>query len=101
MAHAIARSTATASSLIRPVNTKSRSLARCARSCSGRASIALSRRFAPVHVLAVSAATVEPVFNLHVDEHHEFFADGVLVHNCIWALSELMIKPSFDYSTWI
>jgi hypothetical protein len=33
---------------------------------------------------------LEPVFNLHVEGCHEFFANGVLVHNCIWACTYLL-----------
>lgn len=32
-----------------------------------------------------------PVYNLHVEGRHEFFANGVLVHNCIHGLTDLML----------
>lgn len=32
------------------------------------------------------------VYNLHVDGPNEFFANGVLVHNCVWALTDLMLE---------
>lgn len=35
-----------------------------------------------MRVLAVRRAGRAPVFNLKVDGSPEFFADGVLVHNC-------------------
>lgn len=31
----------------------------------------------------------EPVYDLTVADCPEFFANGVLVHNCVWALTEL------------
>ena len=30
----------------------------------------------------ISIGGLKPVYNLHVDECHEFFAGGILVHNC-------------------
>jgi hypothetical protein len=32
---------------------------------------------------------MQDVYNLHVENQHEYYANGVLVHNCVWALSEL------------
>ena len=29
-------------------------------------------------------AAAEPVFNLEIDGQHEYFANGILVHNCQW-----------------
>lgn len=37
---------------------------------------------------------MQPVFNLQVEDCPEFFANGILVHNCVWALTELKIDPS-------
>lgn len=38
---------------------------------------------APVRVLSISAGMApQPVFNLTVADAHEYFANGVLVHNC-------------------
>lgn len=48
-----------------------------------------NRRHVPVHVVGVYAAGEAPVFNLEVEGEHEFFANGVLVHNCIWAITDL------------
>ncbi|MFA5239791.1 MAG: hypothetical protein WC476_08825 [Phycisphaerae bacterium] len=31
------------------------------------------------------------VYNLEVEDCHEYFANSVLVHNCVWALTELML----------
>jgi hypothetical protein len=43
------------------------------------------------HVVGVTAALHRmAVYDLSVDGEHEFFANGMLVHNCVWALSELM-----------
>ena len=39
------------------------------------------------------ASGVAPVFNVEVEDQHEYFAGGVLVHNCVFALSELMLTP--------
>lgn len=45
-----------------------------------------SKKFAPMNAgeTAVHArsANAEPVFNLHVEECHEYVANGILVHNC-------------------
>lgn len=40
-----------------------------------------------------------PVYDLTVDGEHEFFADGFLVHNCVWALTDLMLGN--DAEAWI
>jgi len=46
-----------------------------------------SKRFAPALVLTVTeAGTADKVYDLTVEDQHEFFANGVLVHNCIDAL---------------
>ena len=50
-------------------------------------------KHAPVSVVWIYDGDVEPVFNLHVEDQHEFFANGVLVHNCVWALTDLMDTP--------
>lgn len=33
----------------------------------------------------------QPVYNLEVEGEHEFFANGVLVHNCVWAITDLKL----------
>jgi phage terminase large subunit-like protein len=48
------------------------------------------RKSAPLRVQGICTGPVEPVFNLHVEDCHEFFANGVLVHNCIWACTYLL-----------
>jgi hypothetical protein len=35
---------------------------------------------------------VQPVYNLSVEgDHPEYFANGILVHNCVWAFTVLMV----------
>jgi phage terminase large subunit-like protein len=55
---------------------------------------AKNQRRAPVSVAGLSEGRVEPVYNLQVDEEPEFFANGVLVHNCVWALTDLMVTSN-------
>lgn len=47
-----------------------------------------TRRFdsAPVRVVSVRAAGTSPVYDLTVADQHEFFANGILVHNCTYGL---------------
>ena len=47
---------------------------------------------APASVVGFSEGRVEPVYNLQVEDEPEFYANGILVHNCVWALTELMVK---------
>lgn len=50
---------------------------------------------APVSVLGLSAAGRADVFNITVEEENEYYANGVLVHNCdalVWAMTELFPK---------
>lgn len=48
---------------------------------------------APVYVVQVSESKEKAdVYNLHVKDQHEFTACGVLTHNCVWALTDLMLK---------
>jgi hypothetical protein len=48
-------------------------------------------------VASVSAVKVRlPVYDLTVEGEHEFFANGHLVHNCIWALTELMLSEGIS-----
>lgn len=62
-------------------------------SMSRRASF---NRSAPVRVVGLSAREKpQAVFNLTVDGENEYYANGVLVHNCdalVWALTELMLE---------
>lgn len=43
-------------------------------------------------VLGSFASGEAPVYNLEVEGQPEYFANGVLVHNCVWALHELMSR---------
>lgn len=45
-----------------------------------------------MRVVTSCAAGTAPVYNLEVEDMHEYYANGVLVHNCVWALSVLMLK---------
>jgi hypothetical protein len=60
----------------------------------------INRLRVPVHVVGViENKRKQPVFNLEVEEDHEYFANGVLVHNCIWAASALfpgIVKPKSE-----
>ncbi len=38
-----------------------------------------------------------PVWNLEVAEQPEYFANGILVHNCVWALTELMLGSGMEF----
>lgn len=40
--------------------------------------------------ISVSSVRAD-VFDLSVADCHEFVADGVVVHNCVWALTDLML----------
>ena len=42
---------------------------------------------------------VVDVYDLTVEDVHEFFANGHLVHNCdalVWAITELVLKNRFE-----
>ena len=42
----------------------------------------LTRHVAPVHVLTVTEAGRADTYAIHVAEHHEYYANGILVKNC-------------------
>jgi hypothetical protein len=49
----------------------------------------------PVYVVRKCAAGTGSVYNLTVEGAHEFFANGVLVHNCdalVWGITDLIEK---------
>ena len=61
----------------------------------------LVQRHVPVSVVAVSESLeTRDVYNLHVKDCHEFVASGVLVHNCVWAITDLCLggqtKPELN-----
>ncbi|UAK38436.1 PBSX family phage terminase large subunit [Gordonia bronchialis] len=84
------------------VSTTSTGCAPCANEPS--ASIGTARpRPAPVHVVSVRAELDRrPVYDLTVDEHHEFYANGILVHNSIDATRYALVstegrwRPAID-----
>ena len=41
----------------------------------------------PIVSISASKARIERVFDLHVEDMHEYLANGVLVHNCMDAAS--------------
>lgn len=49
----------------------------------------------PVSVVGLSDAGTADVYNITVDQENEYFANGILVHNCdamVWAFTELFPK---------
>lgn len=53
-----------------------------------------NNRCVPVSVLGSYAAGKAPVYSVQVEDAHEYYAQGVLVHNCdalVWAITELML----------
>lgn len=60
-----------------------------ARSLFSLTNIGMSQKRARVSVERVMLGGTAKVYNLHVDGVHEFYANGILVHNCIWGISEL------------
>lgn len=77
--------TATQKSDVDPDSTMSSAPVPSAASRSSSTSTARSR-VAPVVVESVAATgKIEPVYDLTVEGEHEFFANGVLVHNCVAA----------------
>jgi phage terminase large subunit-like protein len=49
-------------------------------------------------VVCVSTSAKLPVYDLTVDGEHEFFANNLLTHNCVWGLTELMGRPPLKIS---
>lgn len=63
---------------------------------------ARNKRLVPVDVVQSSEAGAAPVYDLTIEGEHEFFANGVLVHNCdalVWALTELMLDMPGELDT--
>ena len=65
-----------------------------AEGATGIESGAPESRLAPASVARLGEKRRQAVYNLHVRGPNEFFANGVLVHNCVWALTELMVDGS-------
>lgn len=90
----IAAATAIMPPPMRSTDTMLRSRVRCAERPSGKANTGQSPKPAPVSVVQRYESGVAPVYNLTVAETPEYFANGVLVHNCVWAITELLVKQS-------
>ena len=84
------------SSLIRTTNMMWKKIALLVVKSFGRTNISLNQKHAAVSVTGIYERGKADVYNLHVDGVHEFYANGVLVHNCVWALTELMTDNQFD-----
>jgi hypothetical protein len=62
----------------------------------------LSKDIAPVHVVRVLPTGTAPVYNLTVAESPEYFANGILVHNCSMGLfSWKDIQANIPKSQWV
>jgi len=60
---------------------------------SSRTSISLPQPHVPTSVVQVcESKEVTDVYNLHIEDQHEFIAGGVLTHNCVWAITDLMLQ---------
>jgi phage terminase large subunit-like protein len=69
------------------------SVAQSVEQLSPQGSMGLVQKPVPVSVVQVCESKSEiDVYNLHVKDCHEFVACGVLVHNCVWAITELALK---------
>lgn len=56
---------------------------------SNKINISSVPKLARVNVVRTFANGAAPVYNLEVDGTPEYFANRILVHNCVWAMSEL------------
>ena len=67
-----------------------------------RSKKASNSKFVPVSVVGSCAAGKAPVYNLQVEGNHEYFANGILVHNCdalVWLLTWLMLNIKLKKAT--
>jgi len=87
--NAIARADAKEQKLIASTDMNAVCIAPSVAESSGKTSTGPSRKYAPVFVVRSYASCAAPVYNLEVEGEHEYFANGILVHNCVWALTEL------------
>jgi phage terminase large subunit-like protein len=72
--------------------------ARSAGTTSSRTGTANAPRPAPVSVVRLSAGSERrDVYDLTVADVHEFCASGVIVHNCVWAFTELKGLSAGDW----
>jgi len=44
-------------------------------------------------VVKSSSGGVAAVYNLTIADPPEYFANGILVHNCVWLYTELLVEP--------
>lgn len=93
----IAVAGATVPLLTQWVDIPERQSARSAASHSGKTNTERSPKRARAFVVRSYASGSAPVYNLEVASHPEYFANGVLVHNCVWAMTSLLVDDG-DYS---
>lgn len=77
-------------------DTRSKSRVPSVAPCFGSENTSTNLEPAQVSVVRICANGAQAVYNLHVGGPHEFYANGVLVHNCIWAATALF--PSMTAS---
>lgn len=85
--------------LMLPIATSAVSRVLFAGQSFGRTDTERSPRRAAVSVVRSYASGVVPVYNLTVADKPEYFANGILVHNCdakVWALTELMLTSTTE-----
>lgn len=58
---------------------------------TGRLSMVFQRPVRWSAVQNITSAGRADVYDLMIQDEHEFFADGHLVHNCVWALTDLLL----------
>lgn len=92
MASTIAAASVIGLRLIPTIVTKSMFLARSAARHSSKTSTESNRRHAPVFVAHSYESGEAPVYNLTVQDTPEYFANGVLVHNCVWGITDVMLS---------
>lgn len=84
-----ARGVVRAGLLIASIAISARFHALLAGSPSGRTNTERSPRLAHDAVRGCCASGEAPVYNLEVEDCPEYFANGILVHNCVWSLTDL------------
>lgn len=67
---------------------------------SGKTSAKVALPPAPVTVVRCSPGGTAAVYNLMVDSQPEYFANGILVHNCVWAFTELLVAARKRAGVW-
>jgi len=87
---------------IEPIDTRDRQNAQCAVASSGNRSIEKNPKRAHVFVVqSYERKELADVYDIQVAEHHEFLASGVIVHNCVWGLTDLLIDSAGGGVDWI